>query len=71
MYICTFVLHIQAYTCAEKKIYVKKAQEISRVDSTHATYADNYINKNVYTNTVSKVNVMVYMHCMIPGQRKV
>ena len=32
---CTFILHIHAYTCAEKKIYVKKAQEISRVHMRH------------------------------------
>ena len=32
---CTCILHIHAYTCAEKKIYVKKAQEISRVHMRH------------------------------------
>ena len=39
MHICTFILHIQAYTCAEKKIYVKKAQEISRVHMRHMLIA--------------------------------
>ena len=64
---CTFILHIQEYTCAREKDIREKGPR--NLKSTHATYADNYINKNVYN--VSKVNVMAYMHCMIPGQRKV
>ena len=61
-----YFTHTRIHMRREKDIREKGPRNLK---STHATYADNYINKNVYN--VSKVNVMAYMHCMIPGQRKV
>ena len=66
IYVYVYFTHTRIHMRREKDIREKGPRNLK---STHATYADNYINKNVYN--VSKVNVMAYMHCMIPGQRKV